>query len=73
MRYVGRTSKKYALDRLTLPSLWLMQKGTNLTQIEVLDLEEARFLFSIKPICPLVNLVGVNIFAHVKQPPGCAP
>jgi hypothetical protein len=39
IRCFGRTSKKYALDRLALPSLWLVQKGTNFTQIEVVALE----------------------------------
>jgi hypothetical protein len=73
MRCVGGTSRKYAFDRPTLPSLWLVQEGTNLTQIEVLTLEEVGFLFSNKPRCPFVNLVGVDIYALVKQPPGCAP
>jgi hypothetical protein len=41
---VGRTNKKYALDRPTLPSLWLVQVGTNLIQIEVVALEESWFL-----------------------------
>jgi len=31
---------KYALDRPTLPSLWLVQVGTYLIQIEVVALEE---------------------------------
>jgi hypothetical protein len=57
---------KYAFDRPTLPSLWLVQEGTNLTQIEVVALEEAGFLLSEKPRCPFVNLVGEDIFAHVK-------
>jgi hypothetical protein len=64
---------KYALDRKTLPSLWLVQKGTNLTQIEVVALKEVGFLFLEKPRCPFINLVGDNIFALVKQPPRCAP
>jgi hypothetical protein len=32
--------KKCALDRPTLPSLWRMQEGIDLTQIEVVALEE---------------------------------
>jgi hypothetical protein len=73
MHCVEGTSKKYALDRLALPTLWLVQEGANLTQIEVLAFEKAGFLLSKKPRCPLVNLVGVDIFAPVKQPFGCAP
>jgi hypothetical protein len=57
---------KYAFDRPTLPSLWLVQEGTNLTQIEVVVLEEVSFLLLEKLRCPFVNLVGEDIFAHVK-------
>ncbi len=57
---------KYALDRPTLPSLWLVQVGTNLTQIEVVALEEVGFLLSKKPRCPFVNKVGDNISAPVN-------
>jgi len=39
----GGTSRKYALDKPTLPSLWHVQVGTDLTQIEVvLLLSEAK-------------------------------
>ncbi len=69
---VGRTSRKYALDRLTLPSLWPMQEGENLTQIEMVTLEEAGFLLLEKPKCPLINPVGDDIFALVKQLLRCA-
>jgi hypothetical protein len=55
LRCVGRTSKKYALNRLALPSLWHEQSGTNFTQIEMVALEEASFLLLEKPRCPLVN------------------
>jgi hypothetical protein len=48
-----------------------MQEGTNLTQIEVVVLEEASFLFLEKSRCPLINLVKDNIFKPVNQPPGC--
>jgi hypothetical protein len=44
MHYVGRTNRKYALNRPTLPSLWLGQEGTYFIQIEVVALEEASFL-----------------------------
>jgi hypothetical protein len=50
-----------------------VQEGTNLIQIEVLALEEAGFLLSKKPRCPLVNLVGTNISAPMKHPLKCAP
>jgi len=41
---VGGTNKKYALDRLALPSLWHVQAGINFIQIEVVALEEVGFL-----------------------------
>jgi hypothetical protein len=68
---VGRTSKKYAFDMLALPSLWHVQKMTNLIQIKVVALEEVGLLVSKKPRCPFVNLIGDDIF--VNQPFGCAP
>jgi hypothetical protein len=52
---VGGTSKKYAFDWPTLPSLWHMQAWTNIIQIEVVALEEAIFLLLEKPRCPLIN------------------
>jgi hypothetical protein len=64
---VGRTSKKYALDKLALPSLWHVQARTNFTQIEVVALEEAGFLLSEKPKCPFVNQVGDNISTPINQ------
>jgi hypothetical protein len=67
IRCLQGTSKKYALDRLALPSLWLVQKGTNFIQIEVVTLEEVGFLFLEKPICPLVNSVRDNISAPMNQ------
>jgi hypothetical protein len=72
MRCVRGTSGKYALDRLALPSLWLKQEGLNLTQIEVVALEEAGFLLSKKPRCPFVNPIGDDIFTFVKQLLKCA-
>ncbi len=55
MHCVGGTSRKYALNRLALPYLWLVQARTNLTQIEVVALEEAGFLLLKKPRCSFVN------------------
>jgi hypothetical protein len=63
---VGRTRKKYAFDRPALPSLWHVQKGINLTQIEVVALEEVGFLLLEKPKYPLVNMVGDNISTPMK-------
>jgi hypothetical protein len=42
--YVGRTGKKYYVNRPLVPSTWLVQIGTNLIQFEVIALEEARFI-----------------------------
>jgi hypothetical protein len=70
---VGGTSRKYAFNKLALPSLWLVQKRTNYIQIKVVVLEEVGFLFSEKPRCPFVNLVGDDIFAFVNHPFECAP
>jgi hypothetical protein len=69
---VGRTSKKYAFNRPTLLSLWHVQEGTNLIQIEVVALEEASFLLLEKQKCPFLNPIRDNISAFMKQPPGCA-
>ncbi len=52
---MGMTSRKYALDQPTLPSLSPLQVGIDLIQIEVVALEEVGFLLSEKPRCPLVN------------------
>ncbi len=68
LRCVGRTSMKYALNRPVLPSSWLVQARTNLTQIEVVALEEASFLLSEKPKCPLVNHVGNDNSTPMNQP-----
>jgi len=46
MHCVGGISRKYALNRPTLPSLWLVQERIDFTQIEVVALEEAGFLLS---------------------------
>jgi hypothetical protein len=56
----------YALNRWALPTLWLVQEGTYLIQIDVLALEEVDFLLSDKPRCSLVNSVRDDIFACVK-------
>jgi hypothetical protein len=72
MHYVVRTSKKYALNRPTLPSLWLVQARIDLTQIEVVALEEDGFLLSKKLICPLINQVGDDISASMNEPSVCA-
>jgi hypothetical protein len=66
MHCVGRTSRKYALDRPALLSLWLVLEGTNLIQIEVVALEEYGFLFLEKLRCPFVNSIGDNIFAPMN-------
>jgi hypothetical protein len=66
MRFVERISRKYVLDKPTLPSLCPMQARIDLIQIEVVSLEEASFLLLEKPRCPLVNQVGDDIFAHVN-------
>jgi len=70
---VGGTSKKCALDRPTLPSLWHVQSRIDLTQIEVVALEKAGFLLSEKPRSPLVNQVKDNISALMKHLSACAP
>jgi hypothetical protein len=61
---VGRTNKKYALDKPTLPSLWHVQARINFNLIEVVALEEVGFLLSKKPRCPLVNQVGNDNYAR---------
>ncbi len=73
MHCVGRTRKKYVLDRLALLSLWHVQARINLTQIKVVALEEDGFLFSEKPRCSLINQVGDDISTLVNHPSECAP
>jgi hypothetical protein len=68
MPCVGGTSKKYAFNRLALPSLLLMQVRTNFIQIEVVALEDASFLLLEKPRCPFANLVKDNISTPMNQP-----
>jgi hypothetical protein len=70
---VGGTSKKYAFNKPTLLSLWLVHERANLTQIEVVALEEVGFLLLEKPRRPFINLVGDDIYAPVNQPFGCTP
>ncbi len=65
MHCVGGTSTKYALNKLALPSLWLVHKRTYFIQIEVVALEVG-FLLLEKPRCPFVNPIGNNISTHVN-------
>jgi hypothetical protein len=46
---------------------------TILIQIEMVALEEASFLLSEKPKCPLINPIADDISTPVNQPPRCAP
>jgi hypothetical protein len=69
LRCVGRTSRKYAFNRPILPSSWLVQARRNLTQIEVVALEEVNFLLSKKPKCPFVNQVGNDSSTSMNQLP----
>jgi hypothetical protein len=55
---VGGISRKYALDKPMLPSLWLVEARIDFIEIEVVALEKACLLLSEKPRCPLVNQVG---------------
>jgi len=43
--YVDGTSRKFAVARLVVPTVWPIQKGTNLTQNELITLEEVGFSF----------------------------
>jgi hypothetical protein len=42
---VNGTTRKYAVVRLLVPTIWLIQEGTNLTQKEVITIKEAGFSF----------------------------
>lgn len=46
------------MDSLIVPTIWLVQEGTNFTQIEVTMVEEARFFLCKQPKCPPRNLFG---------------
>jgi hypothetical protein len=65
---VGSTKRKYTIGRLIVPSLWLMQEGTNLTQDEVTTLEEVGFLLSEKPKFHPKNLFSDDANLHVNKP-----
>jgi len=47
--YVDGTSRKFAVARLVVPIVWPIQKGTNLTQNELITLEEVGFSFWLPP------------------------
>jgi hypothetical protein len=57
--YVGRTRRKYHVNRPLLPSTWPMQVGTDLTQFEVIALKEARFV-----LCEVRKCAPWTIFAN---------
>ncbi len=69
------TENKYIIGRPTMPSLWLMQERTNLTQDEVMTLEEIGFLLFEKLKCHPRNLFHddasllVNKLADVDNQP----
>ncbi len=42
---VGGTTQKYVVVRPLMPTIWLIQEGTNLTQKEVITIEEVGFSF----------------------------
>jgi hypothetical protein len=44
-RCVGGIVQKYVVSKPLVPTAWLIQEGTNLTQKEVTTLEEAGFSF----------------------------
>ncbi len=56
--YLGRTRKKYCVNRPLVPSTWLVQIDTNLTQFEVIALEEAIFI-----LCEACKCVLQTFFA----------
>jgi hypothetical protein len=68
MRCVGGIGRKSTLNRPTLLSLWHVQQGIDLVQIEVVALEEVGFLLSEKPRCPLINPIKDDIYAPMKPP-----
>jgi len=47
---------KYCVDRPLVSSTWLVQVGTDLTQFEVIALEEARFVLCEVHKCALWTL-----------------
>jgi hypothetical protein len=53
IHYVGGTGKKYCVNKPLVPSTWIVQIGTNLTQFEVIALEEARFILCEACKCAL--------------------
>ncbi len=61
---VGGTGKKYGVDRPLVPSMWLLQVGTDLIQFEVPSLEEARFV-----MCEMHKCAPQTLFANESTTP----
>jgi hypothetical protein len=53
---VGGFSRKYAIARPHVSSIWLVENGVNLTQKEVSSLEQVGFLFDLGRCTNLHNL-----------------
>jgi hypothetical protein len=60
MHCVGGRSRKYALNKLALPSLWPMHERTILTQIEVMAFEEASVLLQRNQDVPSLIQLGMT-------------
>jgi len=55
---VGEIIQKFAIARHVVPTIWPIQKGSNLTQKKVITLEEARFSFDCLHKNNTQNLFG---------------
>jgi hypothetical protein len=63
-RCVGGTRRKYCVDRPLVPSMWLVQVRTNLTQFEVTTLQEVGFV-----MCETCKCVTQTFFANESTTP----
>ncbi len=60
---VGGMNHRYAMDKVVIPLIWLVQKRTSFSHNEVKALEGTCFVFNKQqPILPLSLLVGKNFF-----------
>jgi hypothetical protein len=66
---VEGSGRKHVADRPLVLVVWLVQEGTNLTQDEVMTMEEVDFVLNCKQLkCPPHNLFGDDNFIHLHQP-----
>jgi hypothetical protein len=63
---MGGMNHRYAMDKIVIPLIWLVQEGTNLSHNEVKAFEKTCFVFNKRQlILPLSLFVG-EIFVLIN-------